>query len=65
MWVDPQTYLPIRTIGTSPGESPDSPRAIRDDYQWLPATAANERQLTPAEAIPAGFTQVKPGPAGH
>jgi hypothetical protein len=63
MWVDPQTYLPIRTIGTSPGESPDSPRAIRDDYQWLRATAANERQLTAAGAIPAGFTQVKPGPS--
>lgn len=61
MWVNPQTYLPIRTIGTSPGESPSSPRAIRDDYQWLPATAANERQLTPVGAIPAGFTQVKPG----
>jgi hypothetical protein len=61
MWVDPQNYLPIRTIGTSPGESPASPRAIRDDFQWLRATAATERQLTPAGAIPPGFTQVKPG----
>ena len=32
--------------------------AIRDDYKWLPATAANLVLLTPAGAISAGFTQV-------
>jgi hypothetical protein len=58
MWVDPVTYLPIRTIETAPGESPASDRAIRDDYKWLPETAANLSLLTPAGAIPAGFTQV-------
>jgi hypothetical protein len=57
MWVSPSTYLPIRTIGTAPGVSPDSPKAIRDDYRWLPATPANLRLLTAAAAIPAGFTQ--------
>jgi hypothetical protein len=66
MWVDPQTYLPIRTTGTSAGEALNSPRAMRDDYQWLPATAANKQQLTPASAIPAGFTEVSPhGSASH
>jgi hypothetical protein len=34
--------------------------AIRDDYRWLPATQANLRLLTPAGAIPAGFTQTSP-----
>jgi len=61
MWVDPATYLPIRTIETAPGESAASDRAIRDDYTWLPDTAANLSLLTPAGAIPAGFTQVRPG----
>jgi hypothetical protein len=61
MWVDPATYLPIRTIDTAPGESAASDRAIRDDYKWLPDTAANLSLLTPAGAIPAGFTQVRPG----
>jgi hypothetical protein len=61
MWVDPATYLPIRTIETAPGESAASDRAIRDDYKWLPDTAANLSLLTPAGAIPAGFTQVLPG----
>ena len=58
MWVDPATYLPIRTIETAPGESSASDRAIRDDYKWLPDTAANLSLLTPAGAVPAGFTQV-------
>ena len=61
MWVDPASYLPIRTIETAPGESVAGDWAIRDDYQWLPETAANLSLLTPAGAIPAGFTQVLPG----
>ena len=58
MWVNPATYLPIRTIDTAAGESVTSSHAIRDDYQWLPDTAVNMRLLTPTGAIPAGFTQV-------
>ncbi len=65
MWVDPVTYLPIRTIETAPGESVASDRAIRDDYKWLPDTAANLSLLTPAGAIPAGFTQVPNAGAGN
>jgi hypothetical protein len=65
MWVDPATYLPIRTIETAPGESVASGRAIRDDYKWLPATAANLSLLTPAGAIPAGFTQVPDAGTGN
>lgn len=57
LWVDPDSYLPIREIDTAPGVSPTSDQAIRDDYRWLPATKANLRLLTPAGAIPAGFTQ--------
>ena len=57
LWVSPVTYLPIREIDTAPGVSPASPRAIRDDYRWLPATPANLRLLTTASAIPAGFTR--------
>jgi hypothetical protein len=57
LWVDPDSYLPIREIDTAPGVSQTSDQAIRDDYRWLPATKANLRLLTPAGAIPAGFTQ--------
>ena len=65
MWVDPATYLPIRTIETAPGESTASDRAIRDDYKWLPGTAANLSLLTPAGAVPAGFTLVPDAGAGN
>jgi hypothetical protein len=65
MWVDPATYLPIRTIETAAGESAASDRAIRDDYKWLPDTAANLSLLTPAGAVPAGFTQVPDAGAGN
>jgi hypothetical protein len=58
MWVDPATYLPIRTIETAAGESAASSGAIREDYKWLPDTAANLRLLTPAGAIPPGFAHV-------
>jgi len=57
LWVDPDSYLPIREIDTAPGVSPTSDQAIRDDYRWLPSTKANLRLLTPAGAIPPGFTQ--------
>jgi hypothetical protein len=60
LWVNPDTYLPIREIGTAPGMSQTSDQAIRDDYRWLPSTQANLRLLTPAGAIPAGFTQTSP-----
>jgi hypothetical protein len=56
LWVSPVTYLPIREIDTAPGVSSASPRAIRDDYRWLPATPASLRLLTTASAIPEGFT---------
>jgi hypothetical protein len=61
LWVDPDSYLPIREIDTAPGVSQTSDQAIRDDYRWLPATKANLRLLTPAGAIPPGFTQANPG----
>ncbi|HEX5301532.1 MAG TPA: sigma factor, partial [Streptosporangiaceae bacterium] len=48
LWVDPDSYLPIREIDTAPGVSQTSDQAIRDDYRWLPATKANLRLLTPA-----------------
>jgi hypothetical protein len=58
LWVSPTTYLPIREIDTAPGVPLTSDKAIRDDYRWLPATAANLRLITAAAAIPAGFTRV-------
>ncbi len=56
IWVDPTTYLPIREIDTAPCVSPTSDQAVRNDYEWLPATAANLQLLTASTAIPAGFT---------
>jgi hypothetical protein len=64
LWVSPTTYLPIQEIDTARGVPPTSGQAIRHDYQWLPTTAANLRLLTPAAAIPAGFTQVSPNNEG-
>jgi hypothetical protein len=61
LWVSPATYLPIREIDTAAGVSQTSDQAIRDDYRWLPATAANLRLISTAAAIPLGFTQVSPG----
>ena len=60
LWVSPTSYLPIREIDTAPGVPLTSGKAIRDDFRWLPATAANLRLITAAAAIPAGFTQVSP-----
>lgn len=61
LWISPATFLPIRQIDRATGVSPGSDEAIRDDYRWLPATRANLRLLTPAAAIPAGFSQTSPG----
>ena len=60
LWVSPTTYLPVREIDTAAGVPLTSDKAIRDDYRWFPATAANLRLITAAAAIPAGFTQVSP-----
>jgi hypothetical protein len=49
LWVSPASYLPIREVDGAAG-------TIRDDYRWLPASRANLRLLTPAGAIPAGFS---------
>ena len=56
IWVDPNTYLPIREQDTSSGQS------IVSDYRWLPSTAANRQLLTISAAVPAGFTQVPSSP---
>jgi hypothetical protein len=58
LWVSPATYLPIREIDTAAGVPLTSDKAIRDDYRWLPATAANLHLITVAAAIPPGFTQI-------
>ena len=55
LWVSPATYLPIREVNTARGVPQTSPRAIRDDYRWLPATPASLHLLTAAAAIPSGF----------
>jgi hypothetical protein len=55
LWVSPATYLPVREIDTARGVAQTSPKAIRDDYRWLPATPASLRLLTTGSAIPSGF----------
>ena len=55
LWVDPSSYLPVQEIDISTGQTADSPQSIRTRFQWLPATAVNLGELTPAGAIPAGF----------
>ena len=61
----PSPICLFRTIETAPSESAASDRAIRDDFKWLPETAANLSLLTPAGAIPPEFTQVPDAGAGN
>ena len=57
LWVDPATYLPVRTRWDwASGEG--KPGSILADFQWLPATAANRAALN--VPVPPGFRQVPP-----
>jgi hypothetical protein len=58
IWVDAQTYLPIREVATPPGAGADDPRSIRSEYRWIPANAESLAVLDPANAVPRGFKQV-------
>jgi hypothetical protein len=49
VWVNPATYLPIRTLDDS------SAAKLQTDYKFLLPTSANMTNLTPP--IPAGFTK--------
>lgn len=49
VWVDPATYLPVRTL------SDDAGNTNQVDYEFLPPTPANMAELKPT--IPAGFTR--------
>lgn len=55
LFVDPATYLPVRTSWTwaaQPGEQ----GIIRSDFRWLPPTQVNRSALT--VMVPAGFREV-------
>jgi hypothetical protein len=59
LYVDPDTYLPVRMSGSSysyGGPAPSTYSAGVTDIQWLPPTAANIAQSL--ITIPAGFQQV-------
>lgn len=57
IWVDPATYLPVRTVGTlTLIPSRHQPGQSKPGYRWLKPTPANLAQL--AVRIPAGFTRV-------
>jgi hypothetical protein len=49
VWVDPTTYLPVRTL------SDDAGNTNQVDYEFLPPTPANMAKLKPI--IPPGFTK--------
>ena len=49
VWVNPTTYLPVRTLDDS------SAAKLQTDYEFLLPTSANMTNLTPP--IPAGFTK--------
>jgi hypothetical protein len=49
VWVDPTTYLPVRTL------SDDGGNTNQVDYEFLPPTSANMAKLEPV--IPPGFTK--------
>lgn len=48
-WVDPATYLPVRTISTESGVK------VQVDYGFLPPTPANIAEVK--VSVPAGFTR--------
>jgi hypothetical protein len=58
IWVDAQTYLPIREVATPPGAGADDPGSIRSEYRWIPANAESLAVLDPQTAVPEGFKQV-------
>jgi len=49
VWVDPTTYLPVRTLSDNAGNK------TQVDYEFLPPTEANMADLKPP--IPPGFTK--------
>jgi hypothetical protein len=59
IFVNPATYLPVRTSQyakpVAPPSKPSAPSVV--DFRWLPATAANVRQAL--VTIPPGFPQVQ------
>jgi hypothetical protein len=60
LWVDPSTYLPLRT-STSFLAAQRPARVLVDDYQWLPPTTANLAALRATvrhAAIPPGFRKL-------
>jgi hypothetical protein len=57
-WVDPATYLPVRSVVTEKPNAAASPAGrVQIDYQWLAPTPANVAELD--VTIPPGFTEVK------
>ena len=61
LWVDDQTYVPLRSVTTMGGGPGGTPlQTVTTDYQILPATPANLNLLTPP--IPAGFTRTATSP---
>jgi hypothetical protein len=57
LWVDPKTYLPLRTTATFT-QPHHQPASLTDDFQWLSPTQANLARLHEAEQrspIPASF----------
>jgi hypothetical protein len=62
LWLDPSTYLPLRTSAASPG-SHGQLSVLVQYYQWLPPTTANLAALHAAihhPTIPSGFRKLPP-----
>jgi hypothetical protein len=59
IWVDPDTYLPVRAVIRSAGSFPVTQETA--DITWLPPTSQNLAKL--AVPIPAGFRHVPVGEA--
>jgi hypothetical protein len=62
-WVDPRTYLPLRTSTSFLGGAHGQVSVLVRDYQWLPPTRANLAALHAAirhATLPAGFRKLPP-----
>jgi hypothetical protein len=59
LYVDPDTYLPIREVDIPAGGTVSGASTITDDSRYLPDTAANRAKLTPGGVIPSGFRKAR------
>jgi hypothetical protein len=60
IWVDADTFLPIHEVITGPREPQSGAETYDLNFRWFPPTSTNLGLVTKADAVPPGFTEVRP-----